>query len=227
MTHGDIMQKHSVKDGVRHELTAEVKEPRIPVLARTGSLWRKGSYFILQSCPANQRQWYPPTHLSLGQGNRKSISVLTVLSKLHMKSWPCSSQWDFLMLTSIVPGFLSTICYQKCWLLFKRILKPLLLVTAQIRIAQSTGQETNGGVEIPLPSSWLAYCCCEQRVRIWPELTALLSVWTEKHRVHCYTAEMDLNASTNRRFSDVKSWHLYVVIPPKTAILQYLPQRTQ
>lgn len=37
MTHRDIMQKHSVKDGVRHELTAEVKEPQIPVLAQTDS----------------------------------------------------------------------------------------------------------------------------------------------------------------------------------------------
>lgn len=38
MTHGGIMQKRSVKDGVRHELTPEVKEPQIPVLALTDSL---------------------------------------------------------------------------------------------------------------------------------------------------------------------------------------------
>lgn len=37
MTHGGIMQKHSAKEGVRHELTAEVKEPQIPVLALTDS----------------------------------------------------------------------------------------------------------------------------------------------------------------------------------------------
>lgn len=146
---------------------------------------------------------------------------------LCVKSWLCSSHWDFLMLTSTALGFLSTICYQKCWLLlFKRILKPLCLVTSQIKIAQSIGQETSRDGEIPLPSSWLAYCCCEQRVRIWPELTVLLSVLTEKHPVHCYTAKMDLNVSTNRRFSDVKSWHFYIAIFPRTAILQYLPQRT-
>lgn len=38
MTHRDIMQKHSVKDGVRHELSTEVKEPQIPVLALKDSL---------------------------------------------------------------------------------------------------------------------------------------------------------------------------------------------
>lgn len=37
MTQGGIMQKHPVKEGVRHELTAEVKEPQIPVLALTDS----------------------------------------------------------------------------------------------------------------------------------------------------------------------------------------------
>lgn len=37
MTHGGITQKHSVKEAVRHELTAEVKEPQIPVLALTDS----------------------------------------------------------------------------------------------------------------------------------------------------------------------------------------------
>lgn len=52
------------KDGVRHELTAEVKEPQIPVLALTDSLWRKGRYFTVLPCSANQRQWYcPPTYL--------------------------------------------------------------------------------------------------------------------------------------------------------------------
>lgn len=139
------MQRHSVKDGVRCELTAEVKEPQIPVLAQTDSLWRKGSYFIVLSCSANQRQWYLPTYLSLGHGNRESINVLTALPALRVKSWPRSSQWDFILLTSTALGFLSTISYQKCWLLlFKRILKPWFLVTSQIRIAQSTGQETWG-----------------------------------------------------------------------------------
>lgn len=101
---------------------------------------------------------------------------------------------------------LSTICYKKCWLLlFKRTLKPLYLVsvTSQIKFAQSISQETSGDVEIPLPSSCLAYLCHEQRIRIWPELTVLLSVLTEKHPVHCYTAKLELNVSTNRKLQRI------------------------